>query len=958
MSISSTARRAGPFFGNGVATNFSFDFKLFKPEELRVVRLLGVSNAEVDLVMGVDYDATLNADQDENPGGGVTLRAPLAVGDRLTLVSAVPELQPVDITNQGGFYPDLLNGGLDRATILVQQLKEASDRSLKLPVSSTEANLTLPPPKGNQLLTWNGDGSALVNRDPGELISVVTYGSTRADIFDGNGTQTSFALSASPGSVNNMQITIDGVMQVPGLDYTWGGGVALSFTSAPPAGTKVFVRYQEALDESTDVSGKADKSGGNLTDDDAASFRERLKAGGFNRGAWNADLNEPAVVSGQGVTGDFYTVTTAGTTELDGVGAWSVGDQLLFKGAAWTRLPAPTSEEGTDKGEWDALTNTPTLVSSAGTEGDFYTVSVAGSTPLNGVSSWAVGELVRFSGGVWIKDAPRVGKADVDGGNLSAAQAATFRKKLKISVFTPEDYGAVGDGVADDTAALKAAILARRAAGGVLKLSRKKYLFKEPLVDYGAYMAWQGENSVLVWDGPTTGDMVTFGQAGSELLFPLVAGLMVKTKKVMTSGWMMVAHAPARGVFRDIVIQGIDGAGEFGGRPYDGIYMNGYSYTKLVNLEVGGQVGSRVGLGVRGIPGGAQAGLWINGGSRLGGFDYLVQLGGGNGGVYFNDADIIGARKACVLQNNAYETQHNREFFFSSTVSIDTGGSEGCYIIDQNPGTCLVLFDKTWICSGQGTLSGPGPAPGTGAGLYLKRGPDVRLMGEVYLHNHGGDAFRCDEADCEVLLSGMILNNKGYGINRTTANQRVHSDGIVFRQNLLGDHSPAFAPVAEIDFDRVRVRHLQATNGIRVANGFEVAFDPNFYIMSAGGNDPLINFNPNTYHRFNRATGEQEFATSGANSLRLLGDFINVGGAGYVGYKVVTGTTNGSGAASVAHGISSLPSRVLFAQGWVTEPGGNVTGYVANNDGTNIGFSGATASRPFKIGIFYLKDAI
>ena len=345
MSISSTARKAGPFFGNGVATDFSFDFKLFRTEELRAVRLDGPTGLEVDLVEGVDYDAGLNADQDENPGGGITLRAALASGDRVTLVSAVPELQPVDLTNQGGFYPDLLNGGLDRATILVQQLKEAIDRSLKLPVSSTAAQLTLPLPQGNQLLTWNGDGSALVNRDPGELISVATYGNTRADIFDGNGTQTSFVLSASPGSVNNMQIAINGVMQVPGVDYTWGGGVALSFTSAPPAGTKVFVRYQEALNEGTDVSGKADKTGANLTDDDAALFRERLGSGGINRGGWNAELNEPEIVAGEGIEGDFYVVVVPGERDIEDSEeedpvSWRIGDQVLFVEGAWTREAA------------------------------------------------------------------------------------------------------------------------------------------------------------------------------------------------------------------------------------------------------------------------------------------------------------------------------------------------------------------------------------------------------------------------------------------------------------------------------------------------------------------------------------------------------------------------------------------------------------------------------------------
>ena len=36
------------------------------------------------------------------------------------------------------------------------------------------------------------------------------------------------------------------------------------------------------------------------------------------------------------------------------------------------------------KGTWDALTNNPTLTSSVGVKGDYYVVSVAGNTNLNG----------------------------------------------------------------------------------------------------------------------------------------------------------------------------------------------------------------------------------------------------------------------------------------------------------------------------------------------------------------------------------------------------------------------------------------------------------------------------------------------------------------------------------------------------------------------------------------------
>jgi len=55
------------------------------------------------------------------------------------------------------------------------------------------------------------------------------------------------------------------------------------------------------------------------------------------------------------------------------------------------------------QGTWDAATNTPTLVSSVGITGGYYVVSVAGSTNLNGITSWFVGDWAIFNGTVWQK---------------------------------------------------------------------------------------------------------------------------------------------------------------------------------------------------------------------------------------------------------------------------------------------------------------------------------------------------------------------------------------------------------------------------------------------------------------------------------------------------------------------------------------------------------------------------
>ena len=75
------------------------------------------------------------------------------------------------------------------------------------------------------------------------------------------------------------------------------------------------------------------------------------------------------------------------------------------------------------KGTWNASTNTPTLASGVGTKGDYYVVSVAGSTTLDGISNWGVGDWAAYNGSVW----QRVeGGADGNFVNLSVSSTSTL----------------------------------------------------------------------------------------------------------------------------------------------------------------------------------------------------------------------------------------------------------------------------------------------------------------------------------------------------------------------------------------------------------------------------------------------------------------------------------------------------------------------------------------------------
>jgi Collagen triple helix repeat (20 copies) len=66
---------------------------------------------------------------------------------------------------------------------------------------------------------------------------------------------------------------------------------------------------------------------------------------------------------------------------------------------SWSSVAGGLSYQGT----WNASTNTPTLASSTGTNGYYYIVATAGSTNLNGITSWNIGDWLMFNGSVWQK---------------------------------------------------------------------------------------------------------------------------------------------------------------------------------------------------------------------------------------------------------------------------------------------------------------------------------------------------------------------------------------------------------------------------------------------------------------------------------------------------------------------------------------------------------------------------
>ena len=116
-------------------------------------------------------------------------------------------------------------------------------------------------------------------------------------------------------------------------------------------------------------------------------------------------------VKGSG-TSNMTASATIPNTDITGLGTASTKDSGVANGVATldgsgtvpiSQLPSAVLGALSYQGTWNASTNTPTLTSSVGTKGYYYVVNVAGSTNLNGITDWVIGDWAVYNGSAWQK---------------------------------------------------------------------------------------------------------------------------------------------------------------------------------------------------------------------------------------------------------------------------------------------------------------------------------------------------------------------------------------------------------------------------------------------------------------------------------------------------------------------------------------------------------------------------
>ncbi len=145
--------------------------------------------------------------------------------------------------------------------------------------------------------------------------------------------------------------------------------------------------------------------------------------GATYQSTWNASTNTPTLASGVGTKGYYYVVSVDGSTNLDGVTDWKVGDWAIYNGTAWQKVDN-TDAISSFNGSLGAITYTPT-----GTANRVTITGASGLTPIFDIASTYAGQtsittLGTIASGTW------QGTAIAD---AYIASAATWNAKLGTS---------------------------------------------------------------------------------------------------------------------------------------------------------------------------------------------------------------------------------------------------------------------------------------------------------------------------------------------------------------------------------------------------------------------------------------------------------------------------------------------------------------------------------------------
>jgi hypothetical protein len=158
--ISNVPRRI-VYTGSAGVGPYAFNFEVLLNTDINVYK------NDVLLTLTTDYTVAISPTLGT---GEVTLVSAAAGTDRITIVGARAVERTTDFTTGGDFFANSMNSELDSQTILVQQVAETAERSIKAPVTDpTNIDMTLPinTARAGKSLAFDANGNPVVGEPIG-----------------------------------------------------------------------------------------------------------------------------------------------------------------------------------------------------------------------------------------------------------------------------------------------------------------------------------------------------------------------------------------------------------------------------------------------------------------------------------------------------------------------------------------------------------------------------------------------------------------------------------------------------------------------------------------------------------------------------------------------------------------------------------------------------------------------
>lgn len=163
MTVNTKSITSGPYNGNGVASVFSYTFKVIEKTDLSVYE---TDDQGVETLLTVDTDYTVAGVGDDGGGTVTRVAGALPVNYTWYIRSNYDETQLTAFESQGAFFPDLHENAMDKLTFLIQQILDKLGRTFRLSDSYTgPVPLSLEDPESGKVLRWKSDLTGIENFD-------------------------------------------------------------------------------------------------------------------------------------------------------------------------------------------------------------------------------------------------------------------------------------------------------------------------------------------------------------------------------------------------------------------------------------------------------------------------------------------------------------------------------------------------------------------------------------------------------------------------------------------------------------------------------------------------------------------------------------------------------------------------------------------------------------------------